>query len=287
MVTLTHAADPTDAAALQVDDGEVFGRRLAAELPRLVRLATRLVRDADTAEDLAQDTVVTAWRRRHQLRSEDALGAWLRRALVRRVVDHARSSRPTVDLEAVERDWRDDAFTVQPERVLERAELRDELEDALSHLPAIYRVPLVLHDAAGWTMPDIAEASGIGLPAAKQRLRRGRMMLVSALADDDARRRASLAQPLRCWTARRHVSSYLDGELGAETRAAVEGHLAQCPTCPPLYAALVGVTASMGELRDTDSVIESAMARRIELHLSALGRLPAPGRRRGRPPTGH
>jgi hypothetical protein len=39
------------------------------------------------------------------------------------------------------------------------------------------------------------------------------MMLVNSLASDDLRRRASLAQPLRCWRARRLVSSYLDGEL--------------------------------------------------------------------------
>jgi len=266
------------------DRGEAFTERLAAELPALTRLATRLVRDADLAEDLAQETVVTAWRRRDQLRDAAALGGWLRKALVRRVVDHARAERPTVDIAAVERDWRDDSFTVQPERVLERAELRDELEDALSHLPAIYRLPVVLHDGSSWTMDEVAAVVGIGLPAAKQRLRRGRMMLVSALAADDARRQASLAQPLRCWAARRHVSAYLEGELDGRTRSVVEGHLAGCPTCPPLYAALVGVRASMGGLRDGDDVVESTMAARIDAHLRGLGQaVPATARRPGRP----
>jgi RNA polymerase sigma-70 factor (ECF subfamily) len=155
--------------------------------------------------------------------------------------------------------------------VLERAELRDDLEDALARLPVILRVPVVLHDALGWTGPEIADALGIGLPAAKQRLRRGRMMLVSALAADDARHRASLAQPLRCWRARRHVSAYLDGELDADTQAAVETHLASCPTCPPLYAALVGVRAQMEGLRDPDSVIETEMSERIRSRLAGNG----------------
>lgn len=88
-------------------------------------------------------------------------------------------------------------------------------------------------------------------------------MLVSALAEDDERRQASLAQPLRCWRARRHVSSYLDGELDQTTRAMVESHLESCPTCPPLYASLVGVRATLGGLRDPDSVVEAAMADRI------------------------
>jgi RNA polymerase sigma-70 factor (ECF subfamily) len=255
---------------------DAFAAALADQLPRLVRLATRLVRDADQAEDCAQETIVGAWRRQDQLRDPAALYAWLRRSLVNRVIDRSRVHHDELDIEAVEADWRDDRYSVAPERVLERAELHDELEDALARLPVIYRVPVVLHDVMGWTAPEIAHAMDAGLPATKQRLRRGRMMLVSALAEGDERRLASLAQPLRCWRARRHVSAYLDGELDPDTRAAVETHLETCPTCPPLYASLVGVRAGLGGLRDPDTVVEDAMAGRIRAHLDAQ-----PGR--GRP----
>ena len=196
-----------------------FAEALAAELPRLVHLATRLVRDADQAEDCAQETIVGAWRRADQLRDRAALSAWLRRSLVNRIIDRSRRHHDELDIDAVEADWQDDHYSVAPELVLERAELRDELEDALARLPVIYRMPVLLHDALGWTGPEIAAAMDAGLPATKQRLRRGRMMLVTALAEDDARRRASLDQPLRCWRARRHVSAYLDGELDPVTRA--------------------------------------------------------------------
>ncbi len=250
--------------------GDAFATALAAELPRLVHLAARLVRDEDLAEDCAQETIVGAWRRRDQLRDPAALAAWLRRSLVNRVIDRARASHDELDIDAVEADWRDDHWSVAPDRVLERAELRDELEDALTRLPAVYRVAVLLHDAVGWTAAEVAAATGAGLPATKQRLRRGRMMFVSALADDDARRRASEAQPLRCWRARRHVSGYLDGDLDAATKAAVEAHLETCPTCPPLYASLVGVRATLGGLRDPDSVVEDAIARRVRERLSTL-----------------
>ncbi len=253
------------------EPADAFAGRLAAELPALVRLAARLVRDPDQAEDCAQETIVGAWRRRDQLRDPAALPSWLRRSLVNRIVDRSRRHRQELDVDAVEADWQDDAYSVQPERVLERAELRDELEDALARLPVIYRVPVVLHDAVGWTAAEIADAMEIGLPAAKQRLRRGRMMLVSALASDDARRQASLAQPIRCWQARRHVSAYLDGELDVDTKALVEDHLAACPTCPPLYASLVGVRSSLGGLRDPDTVVEDAVARRITERLASEG----------------
>jgi RNA polymerase sigma-70 factor (ECF subfamily) len=242
-------------------------------LPHLVRLATQLVRDPDQAEDCAQETIVGAWRRRDQLRDPAAISAWLRRSLVNRIIDRSRAHHEELDIDVVEADWHDDRYSVAPDRVIERAELRDELEDALARLPVIYRLPVVLHDVLGWTSVEIATSMTAGVPATKQRLRRGRMMLVSALAEDDERRRASLAQPLRCWRARRHVSSYLDGDLDQATRQVVEAHLETCPTCPPLYASLVGVRTTLGGLRDPDTVVEAAMAGRIRAHLDGqLGR---------------
>jgi RNA polymerase sigma-70 factor (ECF subfamily) len=262
---VTH--QPETATPAGTTDADEFAGRVAAELPRLVGLATRLLSDANIAEDCAQETIVGAWRRRDQLRDAAALSAWLRRSLVNRIIDRSRRRHDELDIDAVEADWKDDAYSVQPELVLERAELRDELEDALARLPVIYRLPVVLHDALGWTAAEIARSMDVGLPATKQRLRRGRMMLVSALSSSDGRREASLAQPLRCWQARRHVSAYLDGELDETTKSMVEGHLAGCPTCPPLYTSLVGVRATMGDLRDTDAVVEDAIARRIRQHL--------------------
>ncbi len=260
---------PEPAALIGESEADAFATRLAAELPRLVGLATRLLADPDVAEDCAQETIVGAWRRRDQLRDGTALPAWLRRSLVNRIIDRSRRRRDELDIDTIEADWQDDAYSVQPEIVLERAELRDELEDALARLPVIYRLPVVLHDALGWTSVEIAQSMDVSLPAAKQRLRRGRMMLVSALASSDGRREASLAQPMRCWQARRHVSSYLDGELDEATRSRVEGHLAGCPTCPPLYTSLVGVRATMGDLRDPDAVVEDAIARRIRERLDS------------------
>lgn len=255
-MTVAHRTPPPEP-----DD---FAARLAIEAPWLVRLAARLVRDEAEAEDLVQETVLQAWRRRAQLREPAALRGWLRRSLVNRVVDRSRRITPNLlDFASVEADWRDDDFTVDPVRVVERAELREDLEDALVRLPVIYRIAVVLHDAMGWTGSEVAETMRIGLPAAKQRIRRGRMMLVHALAADDAKRRASLEQPLRCWRARRLVSAYMDDELPRDQRSTVEAHLAHCPTCPPLYASLVGIQAAMGGLRDPDTVVEDEVAARI------------------------
>ena len=64
--------------------------------------------------------------------------------------------------------------------------------------------------------------------------------------------------------------------LDAASAARVEQHLETCPTCPPLYAALVGVRATMGRLRDPDSVVDPRLARAVndivEKTVAGLGR---------------
>ncbi|MEP7194401.1 MAG: zf-HC2 domain-containing protein [Actinomycetota bacterium] len=144
-----------------------------------------------------------------------------------------------------------------------RAETREELKDALVHLPVNYRTAVVLHDAEAMAVAEIADVQGVGLPAAKARPRRGRMMMVDALAQGQERRAALRGVPLRCWEARSKVSDYMDDDLPAPDRVLVERHLETCPTCPPLYAGLVGIRAAMGALRDANTVVPAPLADRI------------------------
>lgn len=241
--------------------------RLADEVPGLLRYALTLVRDPQLAEDLVQDTVVRALQSADSFREESSLTTWLHRILHNCAVDQVRRRRedPSDDLEReVEAKWRADDYTVDAATVVERAEVREELLDALVRLPVIYRAAVVLHDMEGMTMRAVAEVQGIGLPAAKQRLRRGRMMAVSALAHGHERAVARQGVPMPCWDARSRVSDFLDDELGPEDRQLVARHLKSCPTCPPLYAGLVGVRAAMGTLRDSDAVVEAGLADRIQ-----------------------
>ncbi len=232
---------------------------LAEELPRhvpgLVRFTRSLVRDGQLAEDLAQETLVRALERAESFRGDSSLATWLHRIAHNLAVDRARRTRerPVADIaSAVEARWHDDAYTVDAAEVVARAENRAELEDALIRLPVIYRAALVLHDAEGFTVAELADVAGISLPAAKQRLRRGRMMLVSALARGIERRQALAGVPMRCWDARRQISDYLDGQLDERSVLRVESHLEACPTCPPLYASLVGATEALARTRGTE-----------------------------------
>ena len=242
---------------------------LTEHLDTLYRYALGVTRDPELAADTVQDTIVRALERGDQYRHDAPMAHWLIRIARNLVIDRARRSKREIPVDAVEQDWRDDAYTVDAAAVAERAATRDELLDALARLPFIYRSAVVLHDIEGLRVVDIAGIADITLPAAKQRLRRGRMALVSALAAGHQRRIALKGVPMPCWDARQHVSDYLNGDLDTDTATLIETHLETCPTCPPLYAALVGVHDHLGRLRDPDTVINPDLETRIRNHIAS------------------
>lgn len=256
-----------------------FAGAVAAEVAGLYRYARSITANQSEADDLVGDTVVRALERAAQYRGDASLRTWLHRILYHLAVDRARRHARELSVEDVEARWRDDAYSVDAQAVLERAETIGELRDALIRLPAHYRSAIVLHDAEGFPASEVAIVLGTSLAAAKQRIRRGRMMLVSALSQRARRQAANVGVPLSCWEARDRVSGYIDGELEPPARAAIEAHLAGCATCPPLYQALVGATSSLGSLRDSDSVIPAALAERVRRHLAmpAHDRAAGPG----------
>ena len=246
-----------------------LSERLAEQLPGLLRYARSITSDSGRAEDLVQDTLVRALERVGSFRGESSLATWLHRILHNLAVDQSRRRREVpADLaeadegERVDTLWSSDSYTVDSALVFERAQIREQVQDALLRLPLIYRSAVVLHDEEGLTMADIAQIQDIGLPAAKQRLRRGRMMLVTELADN----RPPVAGgevPMRCWDARHRVSDYMDEELTQRDRSLLEAHLEGCPMCPPLYAGLVGARDALSARRDSDTVVPADLAARI------------------------
>jgi predicted anti-sigma-YlaC factor YlaD len=73
---------------------------------------------------------------------------------------------------------------------------------------------------------------------------------------------------MHCWDARKHISDYLNGTLDDPIAKLVEAHLEICPTCPPLYAALVDAHEQLSRLRDPDAVVPPELDLRIRDLLS-------------------
>jgi DNA-directed RNA polymerase specialized sigma24 family protein len=101
--------------------------------------------------------------------------AWRHRILFSLAVDrfHRVRENATEDVEReVGQRWREECYTGDAATMVERAETRQGLEDALVRLPIIYRTIVALRDAEGMTGEQLADIQSVGLPAAKARLRR-------------------------------------------------------------------------------------------------------------------
>jgi RNA polymerase sigma-70 factor (ECF subfamily) len=188
--------------AAELSDGELVQRAQAGDLNafetlvsryerRIWALAKQLLQHDQDAEDVVQDTFLTALEHLHTLREGERFGAWLKQIAVRlayRVLAR-RKRMPTESLDALlsedpdeeettlprpqlVADWRD-----SPEALLQRKETMRLIEEALQQLPEKYRVVFWLRDVEQLPTRETAEALGISEANVKVRLLRARLML--------------------------------------------------------------------------------------------------------------
>ena len=156
------------------------GAWLDSERRRLVRLCASITGDHAIAEDLAQETLLEAWRHRDRLREPSGADRWL--SAIARNVCHRwarRRGRDRVlvgDFDAEMPDWTEDD--------LGRSELDEQLERALERLPGATRDMVVRHYVDGTPHAEIAARHGVSEEAVSMRISRGRALL-RALLDPD------------------------------------------------------------------------------------------------------
>jgi RNA polymerase sigma factor (sigma-70 family) len=158
----------------------------APQRRRLVRLCSVLSGDRDAADDLAQETLLEAWRNLHKLHSSANVDAWLS-AIARNVCRRsARTrSRDGRHIGAAEPDLSPPAGG-DVEVELERAELAELLDQALARLPPVTREVLVQRYL--WERPpaEIARRAGISGAAVSMRISRGKVILRRLLQSEFA-----------------------------------------------------------------------------------------------------
>ncbi len=164
--------DPRAGAVLDFD-GLVEGEQAA-----LLRLARRLVWDAEEARDLVQATLADAYEKRSALRDAQAAPAWLRRILVSRALGLLRRRRVwSVLREAL--DWGPPP-SPSPEESFEGAERWRAFGRALRTLPAQQATAFALRYLEGLDLDAIAEAMGIGRGTVRIHLYRALQKLKAA-----------------------------------------------------------------------------------------------------------
>jgi RNA polymerase sigma-70 factor (ECF subfamily) len=188
MSNQTNTLQPSEAqlvAALKAGDQAAFAEMVERYSPTIYNLALRLMNNAQEAEDVLQETFISAFRALDRFEGRSQLGTWLYRIaynaalmrLRRRQVPTSSIDEPltTDEGESLPRQLVD--WTARPEELLLSGELRRVLDAAATALPATLRSVFVLRDIEGLSTAETAEALNLTETNVKVRLHRARLAL--------------------------------------------------------------------------------------------------------------
>ena len=155
---------------------------------QLYRVARRLARSREAAEDLVQETYVRAFRNWRSFEPGTNLRAWLLRILTNLNIDRGRKSQRSPDMQPLEEgDYflygkLEDHTETAEEKLVDRLS-QDSIVEALAAVPHNFRDVVVLVDLSEFTYADAAQILDIPIGTVMSRLHRGRRILKQELAN--------------------------------------------------------------------------------------------------------
>ncbi len=174
-------------------DLDAFDRLLSLHQDAVYRTALRLMGDPEEAFDLAQDVLLTAFRKIEQFRGEARFATWLYRITVNLARNRWKSAsrKPVVlslDSGADPPGEEETPKTLEvpdesqnPREAAAGHELIGALERELARLPEVYREAIVLRHVEDLSYEEIARTLDTSLGTIKSRLARARELLRNAL----------------------------------------------------------------------------------------------------------
>jgi RNA polymerase sigma-70 factor (ECF subfamily) len=160
-------------------DRDAFATLVQLTSDRMYAIATRILRDADLAEDALQGALITAWKSLPTLRDPARFEAWLRRLLVHACYAEARRRRTwATNIRVLPVDG-----PVGPDGLLSVVD-RDALDRAFGRLSIEQRAVFVLHHHLGLALTEVAESLDIPAGTARSRLHYATQALRAAIKAD-------------------------------------------------------------------------------------------------------
>ena len=185
------ASDEADLIlSARVGDVEAFNRLVLSYQGRVYNLAARILGDADAAEDITQNTFLTAYLNLPRFRN-GSFRSWLYRIATNACYDLYRlhHCHPVMSIEALEVSEENllpvDDFSspaIVPEVELERREQARQVQHALSHLDLDQRSVVILVDQQEFDYKEAAQILQIPVGTVKSRLARARLRLRQMLS---------------------------------------------------------------------------------------------------------
>jgi RNA polymerase sigma-70 factor (ECF subfamily) len=157
-------------------------------------VALKLLGDEQEAEDVLQETFLSAFEAVDSFEARSKLSTWLYRIAYNASLMRIRKRKQMTTF-SLDRPALDDAgldvpvsrqlvdWSSLPDDELLTAEARQEMDQAIAQLPEALRSAFVLRDIQGLSGAETAEVLGITVPAVKTRLHRARLRLRDHLSD--------------------------------------------------------------------------------------------------------
>lgn len=174
---------------VQAGDKQAFGLLVAKYQRKLLRLVSRLVRDAGEAEDVTQEAFIKAYRALPNFRGDSAFYTWLYRIGVNTaknwlaVQGQRAKMTAQVDSEEVETyeggDLARDMNT--PERMLMSKQIAETVNRAMDRLPDDLRTAIALREIDGMAYEEIAEVMACPIGTIRSRIFRAREAIAKEL----------------------------------------------------------------------------------------------------------
>ena len=153
-------------------DPAAFEELVRSTHRRVYTLAFRVVGDRHEAEDVAQEAYLRMYRGLPGFRGDSSFDTWLYRITANAAASHLRRRGRFGDV----LDDPEDVVQVPDEASPDPVD-RDEIQRALFALPVAQRAVLVMRDAYGFSIAEIAEDLGLSEGAVKVRIHRARRRL--------------------------------------------------------------------------------------------------------------
>ena len=141
----------------------------------MYNIAYRMLNNREDAEDILQETFVDCFRNINSFRFESTFGAWLKRILINKCINHLQKKR--IDLTLT-----DELPNIGYEEEEETAYDISKITRGIEMLPDGYRVILSLYLLEGYDHSEIAQILGISESTSKSQYSRAKEKLRSQLA---------------------------------------------------------------------------------------------------------
>lgn len=166
---------------------------------RIYRHLKKMVKDNHVAEDLLQETFLSAYRGLKGFAGASSFSTWLFRIATNSALMFLRRHRPeSVEFDDQVAAHSDAAFVPAspdfintPLEALLSSEGRKKIEEAIDELPVLYRSVIVLRDVEGFSLEEVSKITDASIAAVKSRLHRARNAVRESLGSYYSERGAS------------------------------------------------------------------------------------------------